>query len=75
MGCQNPERRNGITRGRSRVRESRKPGSVRGAGRKASPYRDRLRLAMTATSFHPITTAMMILAMMIPATPPHDDMD
>ena len=34
-------RRNGITRDRSPVRESRTPGSAWGAGRKASPYRDR----------------------------------
>ena len=42
MGRPNPERRNGITQDRSPVRESRTPGSARGAGRKASPYRDRL---------------------------------
>ena len=41
MGRPNPERRNGITQDRSPVRESRMPGSARGAGRKASPYRDR----------------------------------
>jgi Bleomycin resistance protein-like N-terminal len=41
MGRPNPERRNGITQDRSPVRESRTPGSARGAGRKASPYRDR----------------------------------
>jgi hypothetical protein len=41
MGRQNPELRNGITQDRSPVRESRTPGSARGAGRKASPYRDR----------------------------------
>jgi hypothetical protein len=41
MGRPNPERHNGITQDRSPVRESRTPGSARGAGRKASPYRDR----------------------------------
>jgi hypothetical protein len=40
-GSPKPERRNGITQDRSPVRESRTPGSARGAGRKASPYRDR----------------------------------
>ena len=41
MGCPNPERRSGITRDRSPVRESRTPGSVRGARSNARPYRDR----------------------------------
>ena len=40
MGRQNPERCSGITRDRSPVRESRTPGSVRGARSNARPYRD-----------------------------------
>jgi hypothetical protein len=42
MGRPNPDRRHGTTRDRSPVRESRTPGSARGAGCKASPYRDRV---------------------------------
>ena len=41
MGHSNSERRSGITRDRSPVRESRTPGSVRGAASNRRPYRDR----------------------------------
>jgi hypothetical protein len=40
MGCPSPERHSGFTRDRSPVRESRTPGSVRGARSNARPYRD-----------------------------------
>ena len=40
MGHPDLERRSGITRDRSPVRESRTPGSVRGARSNARPYRD-----------------------------------
>ena len=42
MGRPNPERCHVITRERSPVRESRTPGSVRGAASNCRPYRDRL---------------------------------
>jgi hypothetical protein len=40
MGAQYPEGRSRSTRDRSPVRESRTPGSARGAGSNPRPYRD-----------------------------------
>jgi hypothetical protein len=53
MGAPHPERRNGITQDRSPVRESRTPGSARGACSNARPYRDRCACPRAAQSADP----------------------
>ena len=62
------------TSGKSPVRESRTPGSVRGAGRNPCPYRDNLRRCIeaqeTAQPFqHALVPLAAIVSMEQPATP------